>query len=105
MDTITLNFDISINVSFDLGDVVFFQDSSDKVWQIGAATSKTATSITCDIATSTPRPTAGDFIFFAKSSEVNKSGLLGYYASVKMELSGAAKKELFAVSTEIFQSS
>ena len=105
MDTITLNFDININVSFDLGDVVFFQDNSDKVWQIGVATGKTSTSITCDINPATPRPATGDFIFFAKSSEINKSGLLGYYASVTMELSGTAKKELFAVSTEMFQSS
>ncbi len=106
MDEIVLTFNVDINVSLLEGDIVFYQNATtEKVYQIGAVASKTETTLTCEIAPATPRPSAGDFIFFAKDAEVNVSGLVGYYASIKMELSGAAKKELFAVSTEVIQSS
>ena len=106
MDKITLTFNTAFNVSLQLGDIMFFKDiSADKVYQIGEVTAIAYPEINCDIATSTPRPEAGDFMFFAKNSEINISGVAGYYASVKMELSGNAKKELFAVSTEMFPSS
>lgn len=105
MDSITLVFDINLNVSLQIGDVLFYKDALEDVYQIGAVTALSLTTITCDIDPTTPRPVVGNFIFFAKNSEINISGLTGYYASVKMELSGNAKKELFAVGTEIFQSS
>lgn len=108
MDEITLTFNNALNVSLTIGDVAFFKDiSEDDVYQMGSVTDidRTINEFTCEIASSTPRPEAGDFIFFAKDSEVNTSGLVGYYASVKMNLTGSAKKELFAVSTEMFQSS
>ena len=108
MDSIDLTFGQALNVSLQIGDVMFYKDiSSGDVYQMGAVTAITQATyvVTCEISPSTPRPGAGDFIFFAKDSEVNTSGLVGYYASVKMNLTGSAKKELFAVSTEIFQSS
>lgn len=108
MDEITLTFNTKLNVSLSLGDVAFFKDiSEDDVYQMGSVTTidRANNTFTCEISSSTPRPETGDFIFFAKDSEVNTSGLVGYYASVKMKLEGSTKKELFAVSTEIFQSS
>tara|TARA_R100000988_G_scaffold102925_1_gene80019 strand:- start:1872 stop:2369 length:498 start_codon:yes stop_codon:yes gene_type:complete len=52
-------------------------------------------------------PSAGDYIFFAKSKSVQNNGLLGYYMQVKMTLTpGSSKKtELFAVGSEVFESS
>lgn len=106
MDSIVLTFSLPLNVSLHIGDVIFFKDiSTSKVYQMGECTNITGLAVTCDILSLTPRPEVGDFIFFAKDAEINISGLVGYYASVKMELSGAAKKELFSVGTEIFQSS
>lgn len=106
MDSITLTFNVTLNVSLQVGDVTFYKDlTDDKVYLIGAVTDITGSVVTCDIGPSTPRPADGDFIFFAKNSEINMSGVVGYFASVKMDLSGAAKKELFAVSAEIFHSS
>jgi len=106
MDQITLELGIEINVSLQVGDIMFYKDSSSgKVYQMGAAIAITDTAITCEIETETLRPDAGDFIFFAKDSEINISGVLGYYASVKMELAGSQKKELYSVNTEIFLSS
>lgn len=106
MDEIVLTFTKAINVSLQVGDILFYKDiSEDEIYQIGEVTTIDGMEITADINASTPRPIAGDFIFFAKDNEVNTSGLVGYYASVKMNLTGSAKKELFAVSTEMFQSS
>lgn len=52
-------------------------------------------------------PTAGDFIFFAKSKTVQNNGLLGYYMQVKMKITPGSSKntELFSLGTEIFESS
>lgn len=106
MDIITLAFNESINVSLTVGDVVFYKDAiTEKVYQMGAVTVRGTNSLTCEIAPATPRPASGDFIFFVKDAEINLSGVLGYYATVTMEVTGAAKKELFAVSTEMFASS
>jgi len=42
---------------------------------------------------------------FSKSDEANKGDLLGYYAKLKMTNGSTDKIELFAVSSEIAQSS
>jgi len=106
MDSIDLTFDKPLNISMQIGDVMFFKDISlNKVYQIGAITAINGLVVSCDIPPATPRPIIGDFIFFAKSNEINISGLVGYYAAVTMSLSGSTKKELFAVNTEISQSS
>jgi hypothetical protein len=50
-------------------------------------------------------PAIGDFIFFAKDKQVNVSGLLGYYASVNFVNNSTKKAELFAIGSEISESS
>jgi len=50
-------------------------------------------------------PTNGDYIFFQKNKEIGTSGVIGYYAEVKMEHDSTDEIELFAVSSEIFESS
>jgi len=51
-------------------------------------------------------PSTADYFYFVKDSRVNKSGVKGYYAEVKFENTDNAKKsELFAISTEITESS
>tara|TARA_R100000234_G_scaffold82395_1_gene52016 strand:+ start:35 stop:448 length:414 start_codon:yes stop_codon:yes gene_type:complete len=47
----------------------------------------------------------GDFIMFSKDSSVNRSSLVGYYAEVKMVHSGTEKGKIFAVSTDVTESS
>lgn len=107
MGSLTINFNNNINVSIqsNTGDIVYFKNSNDEIYRIGECTAVTDTSITCEIANSTPRPAEGDFIFFAKSPEINTSGILGYYATVDMENTSTSKAELFAVNTEMFISS
>jgi hypothetical protein len=45
------------------------------------------------------------FIMFKKNEKINSTGLKGYYTEVKFENSSAEKAELFAVSSEVSQSS
>lgn len=115
MASITLNFNNPVNVSiqsnndslnnYSGADIVYFQNSSNEIFEIGPCTGVSSTSITCEIANSALRPSNGDFIFFAKSPITNTSGIIGYYAEVDMEVDSTSKKELFAVNSEIFISS
>ena len=115
MPSITLNFNNPINVSIQSNndssnnyigaDIVYFQNSSGDVYEIGPCTSLTETSVTCEIPANAARPSNGDFIFFGKSPETNTSGVIGYYAEVDFEITSTTKKELFAVNSEIFISS
>ena len=47
----------------------------------------------------------GDFILFKKNSNVNKSGVIGYYAEATFKNSAKDKAELFSASSEINESS
>ena len=102
-----LSFDTKINVSLQVGDMIYFQETDGgAIKQLGACTSISGLTIRADWdGTAANEPEDGDFILFAKDSEVNTSGLLGYQATVKMTTTSSAKKELFAVNSEIFISS
>ena len=96
----------SINASLQKGDKVYFRDTSDanatKI--IGTCLVISGNTVTVDW-TGDNDPTTLDFVFFVKDTEKNTSGIIGYYASTKMETSSGEKKELFAVNSEIFISS
>ena len=47
----------------------------------------------------------GDFVLFKKNSNINKSGVMGYYAEVTFGNSATDKAELFSVSSQINESS
>tara|TARA_R100001594_G_scaffold3326_3_gene12549 strand:- start:3886 stop:4269 length:384 start_codon:yes stop_codon:yes gene_type:complete len=46
-----------------------------------------------------------DYIFFVKDPRANNSSLLGYYAKARFENDSKIEAELFAVSSEVFESS
>jgi hypothetical protein len=48
---------------------------------------------------------ANDYFYFTKDRSVDSSGVLGYYAEVKMTNTRNIKSELYSVSSEIFESS
>ena len=110
----TIRFANDINVSLqgwvdgaeEGDDKVYFVDDSDndKVYLIGTCRDIAGNEIKVNKDTNAV-PAAGDFIFFAKNTQVNTSGIIGYYASVKMTKTGGTNKELFAVNSEIFISS
>ena len=110
----TIRFANDINVSLqawvdgaeESDDKIYFVDASDsdKVHLIGTCRDISGNTIKVNKDT-TAVPAVGDFIFFAKNTQVNTSGIIGYYASVKMTKTGGTNKELFAVNSEIFISS
>jgi hypothetical protein len=50
-------------------------------------------------------PGSDDFIMFSKNKSVNNSSLLGYYAEVKLTNDSDKKAELFALGSEVSESS
>ena len=69
------------------------------------AVNYTAKQITCNVPTSTPQPSTNDFLFFSKDNRANMTSLLGYYAEVEVRNNSTEKVELFAMGSEIFESS
>ena len=109
-----------VNFSMQAGDFIYFisgfslggfdyQDESNirflgEITLIGVAGNVSAVTVVYD-STQVSLPNVGDFIFFVKDKQVNISGLLGYYASVKFVNNSKNKIELFAVGSEISESS
>ena len=50
-------------------------------------------------------PDANDFIFFGKDNQVGTAGVTGYYAQIEMKNDSIDYAELFAVSSEVTESS
>lgn len=106
MDNITLNFDFDLNVSLQggVGDVVYFVDSQGVVYKIGNCVEVFNKSVTCETEPTYLRPSQYDYIFFAKDTESNTSGIVGYYAAIDFEATSTDKVELYAVNAEVFES-
>lgn len=127
-----LNFDEPLNVSLQPGDEIYFTPigstsvvddgtsfniNSQSVKYSGSVHLVFETSIVvmfiCDDAlygqSTNPCldqvPNPGDFIMFSKDNSVNLSSLLGYYAEVEVVNDSNEKAKLFAVSTDISESS
>ncbi len=125
MATTNLEF-TKLNASLQVGDYVFssstqtngaysvqgvssFVSGDIQLGRVKSITTPTSTSgyvIEVQLDSATILPSASDYFYFVKDSRVNKSGLKGYYAEVKFENTDKIKKsELFAISTEITESS
>tara|TARA_Y100001973_G_C5198282_1_gene335824 strand:+ start:2751 stop:3092 length:342 start_codon:yes stop_codon:yes gene_type:complete len=111
--TITLNSSID-NASLQVGDQVFYSvvnnlpnttqlSSSDIVGPIGVVVAIGSSYIQIDNeAADVP---SGAFLMFCKDGRANKSNLKGYYASITMTNSSDDEAELFAISSEMTESS
>jgi len=108
MDSITLIFPQPLNVSVQIGDTAYYSNdvNGETIIEIGEITAVTANSITANIGPSTPRPTIPtSFILFSKTANVNTNGLKGYYAEMQFKNDTESYAELFAVGSEIVESS
>lgn len=98
------------NISLQIGDKAYFitPGSSSTVptaiGKIDAITEDNGFTV-LTINNSTSTPTDDDFIMFSKNRVINNSSLLGYYAEVKLLNNSTEKAELFALGSEITQSS
>ena len=99
--------DGEINVSLQPSDVIYSNNPNNILRVIGTvlAVSHADNSIRLVAAIPGAAPVPGNFMLFAKDGQANTSGLLGYYAEVKLTNSSIFKEQLFAVNSEIFISS
>ena len=99
--------DGEINVSLQPGDIVYSTNPGNVLRVIGTVLSVSRADNAIRLVSAIPGapPVPGDFMLFAKDSQVNTSGLLGYYGEVVLTTTSSDKKELFAVNSEIFISS
>jgi len=108
-----LIFSNNINVTLQVDDVVYFQDtstnsgfttiSSDNIKKCGIVESVTNFTITIDNIVNTP--TVGNYMLFSKNQLVNMSSLLGYYADATLKNDSTNKAELFSINSDITESS
>ena len=131
MAKIEIEFDHSINSSFQVGDDVYYCPnqfhggfntvdnenlSSTGIVHIGKCDSINKSTNTIRILINpslNPAQTTavtggigiGDFVMFSKSNQINLSSILGYYASVELRNNSLGKAELFNVGTSFFESS
>ena len=118
-----IKFTTSINnASLQIGDTAYFvayssltsqnneqNSSTDLPIELGRIQSIGADYITLDNATLTASAQAltsdPHFIMFSKNKTVNNASMLGYYAQVQLKNSSPREAELFALSSEIAESS
>ena len=129
MATITLNFTNTMNPSLQVGDVIYYcqstanttsftdateaasatisvEDTLDQVVKLGTVVSFTSTAIVVNTGTANVNaPDNGDYVFFGKDNAANISSLAGYYASVKFVNNSTTAAELFSIGSQVTQSS
>lgn len=126
MANVVLTFNEPLNVSVQIGDIVYYVNPDEHgsiytIWsgklsnvirfgkiieitnQYGLATNADLITITV-LAEQVP-PNMSAFIMFAKDKSINTSSLVGYYAKVKFVNNSTEKIELFGVGSEFFESS
>ena len=105
-----------INTSAQVGDILYyvptalvggFDQGDGNILVLGIVNSIGENIVTFlyDSVNSPPIPTQGDFVMFAKDTNVNTTSLLGYYASVKFTNDSSREIELFSVGSEVTESS
>ena len=122
---ITLKFEKPFNHSLQVGDTIWYSDTSsaggysvaakDSVNKLGTVEEishqyrahkiKVSRYAPQGETTIDPFLNANAFIMFSKDNTINLGDVSGYYAEVKLENNSTEKIELFAVSSEISESS
>ena len=113
MPTTTLTFPNDINVSVQIGDIIYYSpttptgihDTAGTVVELGNVISISGNTIVVNYQTNTVLPTASDFIMFAKDRSANMSSLLGYFAEFRIVNDSKDEAEMYSVSVEITESS
>jgi len=118
--TVRIFIDGGINCSLQVGDAVYYQlPDSDEIYSTGVVVTNPSffdgiTGPTQDLfqvdmndlfSNAPNSPGVGTYWMFVKNQVVNMSGLSGYYADAKFENNSKVKAELFAVSSEVTESS
>ena len=111
MPTTYLTFPNDINVSVQIGDIIYYtpttltgiHDTADTIIELGFVTAINGNTITVDYIAALPQP--GDFIMFAKDRSVNMSSLLGYFAKFRIRNNSQDKAEMYSIAVDVVESS
>jgi len=89
-----------------VGDTLYYvHPTGSVVTALQLVTAVTATSVTARYSSAPPTSGAPYFVFYAKNAKWQTSGLLGYYATVKMQNTSTDSKEIYSVGSEVSISS
>ena len=110
MAIIKLTFENPINVSAQVGDKIYAASPGVSSISVGNLVGvidsiPNQLEINVDDTTGVIIPSANDFIMFQKDNRFNTTSLNGYYADVTLTNESTEKVELYAVSSEVTQSS
>jgi hypothetical protein len=118
MPTINLQFPSTINVSAQVGDIVYFtpvtvngvHNTAGVIIELGNILKIMGNIIEVFYQQPVPGvnqqlPVAGDFIMFAKDRSVNMSSLLGYYAKFRIRNNSQDKAEMYSIAVDTTESS
>ena len=102
--TLTITFNNPINVSVQVGDIVYYLNSG-AVVELGKLLTISGKTITCEMDQNQANPSNKSFILFSKDNRKNLTSITGYYAEVEMKNDSQEYAEIFTVGSEIFESS
>jgi len=113
MPTVDLTFNNNINVSVQVGDIIYFtpttlngvHNTAGTILELGSVVSIYGNTIVANYTSGQPIPSVSDFIMFAKDRSVNMSSLLGYFAKFRVKNNSTAKAEMYTISAEVIESS
>ena len=127
MPTLQLTFSTPINTSVQIGDMVYYVPTNTSgtfdvaplinATEIGEVTAITNQDGALDVTTNPitmnvfdptgpiNQPSIGDFIMFSKNRAVNTSGIIGYYADIKLVNHTTSKAEMFSIASGVIESS
>ena len=111
MPTTDLTFPNDINVSVQIGDIIYYtpttlngvHNTAGTIVELGTVIAINGNTITVDYIAALPQP--GDFIMFAKDRSVNMSSLLGYFAKFRIRNNSQDKAEMYSIAVDVVESS
>jgi len=98
-------FNFNLNNDLQIGDNLYYVDSSSNKQDLGKITAINKTNKTITIVDGSEVPQASAYMFYSKDAKFNTSGILGYYAETKMTNTSTDFKELYSVGAEVSISS
>ena len=113
MPTTDLTFPNNINVSVQIGDIIYYtpttlngvHNTAGTIVELGYVTAINGNTITVEYIAGTVLPTSSDFIMFAKDRSANMSSLLGYFAEFRIVNNSKDEAEMYSISVDITESS
>jgi hypothetical protein len=99
------SFNFELNKEIQINDKLYYVDASSVKQDLGNINAIDIVNKTVSVVNGNKTPQSNAYMFFAKNAKFNTSGVLGYYATVKMKNQATTPKELYSVGSEISISS